>query len=106
MRRFVLLLLLAAAGVYLTFGGGWRAFKEYRVRSALVEAGLSDKRADCMARRMVKRLSIVQLYKLQRFEGESHSLGAYIAGVRRVGDGEAIAVTASSAALCATGIAR
>lgn len=106
MARLLLLLLVAGGAYFLTVGGGFQRYETYRVRAALVDAGLSDKRADCMARRMVKRLSVFQLYKLQDFAGEKHSLGDYLAGVRRVGDSEAIAVTASSAALCASGLAR
>jgi hypothetical protein len=100
----LVLLLVLATSWYLTLGGGLRRFEEHRVRGALVEAGLSQKRADCMARRMVKRLDLFQLWKLQRFAEDSRSLGAYIRGVQRVGDAEAVAVTASSAALCAAGI--
>lgn len=40
---------------------------EGRVRSALVDAGLSDANAACMADRMTDRLSIGQLQKLQAF---------------------------------------
>lgn len=79
---------------------------ESRVRSALIDAGLSEKDADCMAGRMVDRLSIAQLRKLEALEGEKQSLQDYIDAVARVGDTEALAVTASSAALCTTGIAR
>jgi PBP1b-binding outer membrane lipoprotein LpoB len=79
---------------------------EHRVRSALLNAGLSERNADCMAHRMVDRLSIGQLRKLEQLEGEKRSIADYVAAVRRVGDAEAVAVTASSAALCATGIAR
>ena len=79
---------------------------EGRVRSALIDAGLSEKDADCMAGRMVDRLSIAQLRKLEALEGEKQSLQDYIDAVARVGDAEALAVTASSAALCTTGVAR
>jgi hypothetical protein len=79
---------------------------ESRVRSALMDAGLSEKDADCMAGRMVDRLSIAQLRKLEALEGKKQSLQDYIDAVARVGDAEALAVTASSAALCTTGIAR
>jgi hypothetical protein len=77
---------------------------ESRVRSALVEAGLSDGNADCMAERMVDRLTISQLRKLEALKGEKRSVMDYVAAVRQVGDNEVIAVTASSAALCATGL--
>lgn len=104
MRKLVVLLLVLATGWYLTLGGGLHHYEEYRVRGALVESGVSTKRADCMARRMVARLSIIQLWKLQRFAEEKRTLGAYMRGVKRVGDSEAVAVTASSAALCAVGL--
>ena len=79
---------------------------EHRVRSALVDAGLSERNADCMAHRMVDRLTIKQLRKLEALQGTKRSLGDYVVAVRRVGDTEVIAVTASSAALCTTGLAR
>jgi hypothetical protein len=78
---------------------------ESRVRLALMDAGLSEKDADCMARRMVDRLTIAQLRKLEALEGEKRTIGQYLDAVERVGDAEAIAVTASSAALCTTGLA-
>ena len=105
MRRLAVLALVLALVAYLTVGGGFRRYQEYRVRGALMEAGLSEKRADCMARRMVKRLDTFQLLKLQRFAEDKQTLGAYVRGIKRVGDGEAVAVTASSAALCAAGLA-
>ena len=84
---------------------------ESRVRSALVDAGLGERNAGCMAERMVERLTIDQLKKLERLkarEGESDSnlsLNQYLERVRRVGDAEVIAVTAASAGLCAAGLA-
>ena len=77
-----------------------------RVKSALVDAGLSDGNASCMADRMTDRLSIGQLRKLQQLKGEKRSVMDYVAAVRRVGDAEALQVTLSSAALCTTGLAR
>ena len=104
MRKLIVLLLVIATGWYFIPGGGLRRYEEYRVRGALMESGVSERRAECMARRMVKRLDLVQLWKLQRFSEEKRTLGAYIRGVKRVGDCEAVAVTASSAALCAAGL--
>jgi hypothetical protein len=63
-----------------------------------------------MAGRMVDRLSIGQLRKLEALKaraGERErpvSIGEYVERVRRVGDSEVIAVTASSAGLCAVGL--
>ena len=75
------------------------------VKSAMIDAGLSEANAACMATRMTDRLSLVQLNKLKRLKGEKRSLSDYVGAVRRVGDAEALSVTASSAALCATGLA-
>jgi hypothetical protein len=106
LRKVIVLLLVLGLGWFLTLGGGFRRYEEYRVRGALVEAGFSDRRAECMAARMVERLDLFQLMKLQRFPEERHTLGAMVRGVERVDDREAIAVTASSAALCRLGLAR
>ena len=88
---------------------GCAAIAEPKVRSALIDAGVGDRDADCMAGRMVDRLSIGQLRKLEALEPPAEgkrSLADYVEVVRRVGDAELIGVTASSAALCATGLAR
>ena len=77
-----------------------------RVKSALLDAGLSERNAACMADRMTDRLSIGQLRKLEALRGQKRSLAEYVATVRRVVDPEVIGVTTSSAALCATGLAR
>lgn len=105
MRVALPLLILA-----LTTGGCVQKIAESRVRSALVEAGLSDTNAGCMAGRMVDRLTIGQLRKLEALKaraGERErpvTIGEYLERVRRVGDSEVIAVTASSAGLCAVGL--
>lgn len=77
-----------------------------RVKSALLGAGLSDRNAACMADRMTDRLTIAQLRRLEGLKGEKRSLPDYVDAVRRVGDAEALSVTASSAALCTTGLIR
>lgn len=76
-----------------------------QVKSAMVDAGLSEANSACMAERMTDRLSLIQLQKLKQLKGEKKSLWDYVSAVRRVGDAEAVKVTASSAALCATGFA-
>ena len=78
---------------------------EGRVRSALVNAGLSQPNAACMAERMTDRLSLGQLRKLQALQSPKRSLSDYVYTVRRVGDRQLIEVTVSSALLCATGFA-
>ncbi len=72
----------------------------------MLDAGLSEPNAACMASRMTDRLSLGQLNKLKQLRGEKQSLSDYVAAVRRVGDAEALSVTASSAALCASGLAK
>jgi hypothetical protein len=84
---------------------------ESRVQSALTGAGVGERTADCMAGRMVDRLSIEQLRRLEELRQPSSgtreaSIADYLQRVRRVGDAEVIAVTTSSAALCGTGLAR
>lgn len=81
------------------------AIAEYKVRSGLIAAGVSQRNADCMARRMVKRLSITQLRKLEQVQGTKNSLGGFVGAVRKIDDGEVVAVTATSALLCRTGLA-
>ena len=76
-----------------------------QVKSALIGAGLSERNSACMATRMTDRLSLLQLNKLRKLKGEKRTLLGYVAAVRQVGDAEAIEVTASSAALCASGLA-
>ncbi len=76
---------------------------ESRVRAALIANGLAPRYADCMAGRMVDRLSIGQLRKLERLRGlgETRTPAAFVAKVRSVNDSEALAVVTSSAAVCA-----
>lgn len=78
---------------------------EGRVRSALVDAGLSNANAACMADRMTDRLSIGQLQKLQALQGPKRGLSDYVATVRRIGDAELLGVTTTAAALCTMGFA-
>lgn len=102
------LCVLALAG--LTLGGCVERIAESRVRSALTEAGLGDRISTCMAGRMVDRLTIGQLRKLEQLkarDGEPTrpvSIEGYLDRVQRVGDAEVVTVTSSSAALCAVGL--
>lgn len=78
---------------------------EGRVRSALLDAGLSEPNAACMAERMTDRLTLGQLRKLQALQSPKRSIADYVMTVRRVGDRELIEVTVGSALLCASGLA-
>ncbi len=100
MRRLILLAIVFSTTACVS------KLAEGRVRSALLDAGLSESNAACMANRMTDKLTLFQLRKLQQLKGEKRSLSDYVAAVRRVNDAEALAVTASSAALCSTGLAR
>ena len=100
MRKLILglLLIILLAGGAL-FSGLANPLVEMQVKSALVESGIGEGRAECMAERMVKRLTIVQLWKLRQGmaaqEGEPESgygLGELIKRLDRVNDGEAVAV--------------
>lgn len=97
-------LLLLAASLMLT--ACVEKIAENKVRAALVDAGLPLATSDCMARRMVDRLSIAQLRKLEALQGEKRSVMDYVAAVDRVGDPEVFQVTAAAGAVCATGFAR
>ena len=80
---------------------------EMMTRQGLVSAGISRPVASCMASRMVDRLSILQLRRLAGLgkADRSRDLDQFLYRVRSLRDPEIVGVTASSAALCATGLA-
>lgn len=105
---FLVLVLLAGVAV---FAGLADPLIAGRIEASLVDAGVGEKRAKCMAGRMVDRLNVVQLWKLrqgmaaQQGEPESgYGLGELVKRLDRVDDGEAVAVLTTSAGLCALGI--
>jgi hypothetical protein len=112
MRRLLIgLLLIVGLAVGAVSTGLADPLVRWQVKSALVHAGIGEKRAECMATRMVERLTIGQLWKLR--EGmapqagepeEDYGLGELIKRLRRVEDGEAVAVLTTSAGLCALGL--
>ncbi|KPH58731.1 MULTISPECIES: hypothetical protein [unclassified Novosphingobium] len=104
LRIFKRILLLV--GLLVVLVGGVHLYAGWRLHGALVEAGLSDRVASCMTRRMVKRLSLPQLVRLQNLQGDKPTIGAWIRAVELVDDRKVILVTTSSAALCKTGLAR
>ena len=104
----VLIMLLGAGAVY---SGLANPLIERQVAGALVQSGIGERRAQCMAVRMVDRLTVVQLWQLRQamapLEGEpsdGYGLGELVKRLRRVEDGEAVAVLTTSAGLCAIGI--
>lgn len=112
MRKFVFaILVLALLGGIALQTGFAKPVVQWRVESALRESGMSEKRAACMAGRMVDRLSVWQLYQLQQGmaprEGEAENpegLGDMVKRLRRGTDTETVAVVSTSAGLCAIGI--
>ena len=105
---FLVLTIAGAIAVYTGFADP--VFKS-GVQSSLMDGGMGEKRAACMADRMVERLSLWQLYKLRQgmapLEGETEQpegLGETIKRLRRGTDTETVAVVTTSAGLCAIGI--
>jgi hypothetical protein len=105
MPRLVTLSLLVVA---LCVAGwfGVHQYAESRLHGALIEAGLTDKAASCMSRRLARRLSLGQLQKLTALHGHTHSLHQMVKAVRRMDDPEIVDVTGTVALLCTTGFAR
>ena len=83
------------------------ATPEARLRTGLVNAGLSQSIASCMAERMVDRLSLLRLRRLGSLSTlkdkrmSDLSLNQFLHKVRALKDPEILTVTTSSAALCA-----
>lgn len=83
------------------------ATPETRLRSGLVDAGLSPAMSACMAERMVDRLSLLQLRRLSSLGSlkgrriADLTLDQFIHKVRALKDPEILAVSTSSAAVCA-----
>ena len=101
MRRLFLLLLVPLAACAQPFEG--------RVASRLAEAGLSRPMAECMAKRWVDRLSLLQLQKisslsedLRRERSERRlTVARFLERVREVDDPEILRVVTSSSVACA-----
>lgn len=83
------------------------ATPESRLRGGLVEAGLPEPLAACMAERMVDRLSLIQLRRLADLKaaGRAPTREDFLHRVRSLRDPEIWTVTSSAAALCAIGAA-
>jgi hypothetical protein len=83
------------------------ATPESRIRSALLDAGLSRPVSTCMAQRMVDRLSLGQLQKLSRLSGLRErrigdlTVSEFLKQTRALGDPEILAVTTTAGIGCA-----
>lgn len=98
--------LLLIVGVAMVLWLGAHAYARYRIRTGFAEAGMSESAAKCMGNRLVKRLSLAQLRKLEALQEEKHTLHGLVKAVRRMDDRKIVTVTTSSAVLCTTGLAR
>jgi type IV pilus biogenesis protein CpaD/CtpE len=85
------------------------ATPETRIRTALVDAGLSKPVAGCMADRMVDRLSLGQLNKLrglskfQDKKAKKLSVEEFVKRTKALQDPEILSVVTSSGVICAIG---
>ncbi len=83
------------------------ATPETRIRTALMDAGLSQPMAACMADRMVDRLSLVQLNKLgglkklRSQDMRKVTVDEFLRRTRALQDPEILSVATSSAVICA-----
>ena len=83
------------------------ATPETRIRTALMDAGLSKPMAACMADRMVDRLSLVQLNKLnglKKLRGRDMrkvTVEEFLRRTRSLQDPEILGVATSSGLICA-----
>jgi hypothetical protein len=83
------------------------ATPETQLRSGLVNAGLSQPMAGCMAKQMANRLSLIQLRRLGslgNFKDESirdMSVERFLRNVRALRDPEVLTVTTKAALSCA-----
>jgi type IV pilus biogenesis protein CpaD/CtpE len=83
------------------------ATPETRVRTALMDAGLSQPMAACMADRMIDRLSLIQLNKLnglKKLRGQDMrkvTVEEFLRRTRALQDPEILGVATSSGLICA-----
>src|SRR5690606_17117218 len=101
MRRLAILIPILALAACAT--------PETRLRTGLMDAGLSPRMSECMADRMVNELSIVQLRRLQSLGSlksekvRNLSVAEFLHKVRALRDAEILAETSKAAAACAIG---
>jgi hypothetical protein len=98
---------LAVSGVFMALALAACATPETRVRTALMDAGLSTPIASCMADRMVDRLSLVQLNRLsglKKLRGQNMrklTVEEFLKRTRSLQDPEILGVVTSSGLICA-----
>jgi len=97
MAKYMRLPLIALIGAF-ALSSCTTVSPEARVRTRLIQAGLKPSVAGCMAGRMVDRLSIAQLKRLQSLAGlqnhpvESMSMDELVHRLRALNDPEIVSV--------------
>lgn len=71
-----------------------------RVKETLMDVGIPEAPAACMAGRMTDKLSLAQLRRLKALKGPKRNLADVIVMVSQLDDPELIRVTLSAAAKC------
>lgn len=85
------------------------AAPQNKVEIGLINAGVSPRMAGCMADRMIDRLSLAQLKRLQslakvsRADPHNISVDQLLHNVRTLEDPEIVGVTSKAALVCALG---
>lgn len=96
-----------AAGAALMLAGCATVSPEARVRDKLMDAGLSPRMSACMAERMVDRLSITQLRRLQSMASlgdadyREMTVDRLLHKLRAIDDPEIFSVTSRAGLACA-----
>lgn len=99
--------MMRAIGLVAMLSLGACATPETRVRTALMNAGLSKPISACMADRMVDRLSLIQLNKLsglKKLRGQNMrkiTVDEFLKRTRSLQDPEILGVVTSSGLICA-----
>ena len=108
MRKLLFGVLLVAALVGVAaYLGAFDRVTESRVERALANAGVSPRMAECMAPKMVDRLTLPQLRKLERLGPEEGEYAVPLSGrealarLERVDDAEALEVLVRAGGSCA-----
>lgn len=83
------------------------ASPETRLRTGLINAGLSKTQSSCMAQRMIDKLSLLQLRRLSSLSNfgdeklANMSLNRFMHNIRSLNDPEILAITTRAALGCA-----
>jgi len=79
------------------------AVPEARLLAGLVNAGLSEPMAACMAERMVDRLSLAQLRRIGDlpYARDERTVAGFLHRVRALRDTQILTVSSAAAAVCA-----